>query len=82
MQCIAMLRPWSEVLRHRTAAKQSSCEDSASSTFQDEKHQLLLADHEKELCKLWAAGLPVIDLSRYAFEALRNEEEFILYRAE
>ena len=28
------------------------------------------------------AGDPVIDLSRYVFEALRNDEEFILYRGQ
>ena len=28
------------------------------------------------------AGAPVIDLSRYVFEALRNDEEFILYRGQ
>src|SRR6202140_2957390 len=31
---------------------------------------------------LWVAGAPVIELSRYVFEALRNDEEFILYRGQ
>jgi hypothetical protein len=28
------------------------------------------------------AGAPLIDLSRYVFEALRKDEEYILYRAQ
>jgi serine/threonine protein kinase len=34
----------------------------------------------KELCIVASWRPPVIDLSRYAFETLRKEEEFILYR--
>ena len=31
---------------------------------------------------LWVAGAPVIELSRYVFEALRKDKEFILYRGQ
>src|SRR5262249_4558571 len=38
----------------------------------------LPADHEKELRKFWSAGgFPVIELSSYVFEVLRNDEGFI-----
>ena len=43
---------------------------------------VLLADREADCVKLSLAGGPVIDLSRYVFEALRNDEEFILYRGQ
>jgi PAS domain S-box-containing protein len=40
-----------------------------------------LADHEKNYVDCGVAGAPVVtELSRYAFEALRKDEEFILYR--
>ena len=41
--------------------------------------RVLLADHEKNSV-IWALEPPVIELSRYVFEALRKDEEFILYR--
>ena len=33
------------------------------------------------MCKLRIAGGPVIDLSKYAFETIRRDEDFSLYRA-
>src|SRR5580700_55746 len=42
--------------------------------------RLLLADHEKNGVNSGLEPPPVIDLSRYVFEALRKDEEFILYR--
>jgi hypothetical protein len=39
----------------------------------------LLADHEK-ICVDWGwLESPVLDLSRYAFEALQKDEDFILF---
>jgi serine/threonine protein kinase len=43
---------------------------------------LLLADREADCVKLWWLGAPVIDLSQYVFVALRNDEEFVLYRGQ
>src|SRR4029077_2545454 len=41
----------------------------------------LLSDHAKKGVKCGGGGThPVIELSRYVFEALRKDKEFILYR--
>jgi PAS domain S-box-containing protein len=42
----------------------------------------LLADHEEKLCKLRVLEAGVIDLSRYVFDSLRKDQEFVLYRGQ